>query len=94
MGYSIDWLPDGRVAGDRVGAAPRAARRGVGAHADLSKLADRWNEPVLDSRGDVYGDSSHGPAAGALPASPRSSPPDGSARRPLLKPRTPLPPLP
>lgn len=83
MGYSIDWLPDGTllVTGQglhRVGGDGRLT-----VHADLSGLAERWNEIVVDGRGNVYVDSSHNPAAGAARGTGVIAliTPDGSVRQ-------------
>lgn len=64
MGYSIDWLPDGRLlmTGQGLNRVEEDGR--LVPHADLSELADRWNEIVVDGRGNVYVNSSHNPAAG------------------------------
>jgi sugar lactone lactonase YvrE len=55
MGWSIDWLPDGRmlVTGDEV---LRHEHDGsVVPHADLSVVGDHgWNEIVVDDRGNTY----------------------------------------
>ena len=64
MGYSIDWLPDGRQLVTGQGLYRVGDDGSLAAHADLSELAERWNEVVVDSRGNVYVDSSHSPAAG------------------------------
>ena len=54
LGWSIGWLPDGTLltTGDGL---YRHGPDGTGAlHADLSHLADDWNELVVDGRGNVY----------------------------------------
>ena len=55
LGWSIDWLPDGRllVTGPEL---LRQERDGsMVMHADLSEVADyRWNEIVVDGRGNIY----------------------------------------
>jgi sugar lactone lactonase YvrE len=54
LGWSIDWLPDGRllVTGPEL---LRQERDGsMVRHADLGAVADhRWNEIVVDGRGNV-----------------------------------------
>jgi sugar lactone lactonase YvrE len=54
LGWSIDWLPDGRL----LVTGPELMRRepdgSMVRHADLSGLADRWNEIVVDGRGNIY----------------------------------------
>jgi sugar lactone lactonase YvrE len=57
-GYSIDWLPDGRllVTGDKL--LRREADGTFVTHADLSGLSPiGWNEIVVDGRGNVYTNS-------------------------------------
>ena len=74
LGWSIDWLPDGRLLIDgRRAHPPRAAMGPLVAHADLSDLAGDWNELVVDGRGDVY-------ANGSLRAGSAADPPRGSSR--------------
>jgi sugar lactone lactonase YvrE len=55
LGWSIDWLPDGRL----LVTGPELMRRepdgSMVQHADLSPLAQRgWNEIVVDGRGNIY----------------------------------------
>lgn len=54
LGWSIDWLPDGRllVTGGRL--VRHEPDGSVVPHADLSGLASDWNEIVVDGRGNVY----------------------------------------
>jgi sugar lactone lactonase YvrE len=55
LGWSIDWLPDGRllVTGDQL--VRREPDGSMVRHADLAALAGhRWNEIVVDGRGHVY----------------------------------------
>lgn len=58
--HSIEWLPDGRLlivpgSEEKKGLLLRQERDGsVVIHADLRELSDRWNEIVVDGRGNVY----------------------------------------
>jgi len=85
--FSIDWLPDGRllVVSGREGLLLRREADGsLATHADLSGLSDRrWNEIVVDGRGNVYlnsigfrfGEEEFGPGIAAVLT------PDGSLRQ-------------
>ncbi len=55
LGWSIDWLPDGRL----LVTGPELMRRepdgSMVRHVDLSGVADHgWNEIVVDGRGNIY----------------------------------------
>src|SRR6266567_5667884 len=55
LGWSIDWLPDGRllVTGEEL--IRREPEGSMARHADLSGIADHgWNEIVVDGRGNIY----------------------------------------
>jgi sugar lactone lactonase YvrE len=55
LGWSIDWLPDGRllVTGEEL--IRREPDGSFVPHTDLSGVADhRWNEIVVDGRGNIY----------------------------------------
>jgi sugar lactone lactonase YvrE len=55
--FSIDWLPDGRmivVSGPEARLLRREPAGTLVTHADLSGLADGFNEIVVDSRGNAY----------------------------------------
>lgn len=54
LGWSIGWLPDGRllVTGERL--MRREADGSMVQHADLSALSGDWNEIVVDGRGNIY----------------------------------------
>jgi sugar lactone lactonase YvrE len=55
--FSIDWLPDGRmivVSGPEALLLRREPEGELVTHADLSDLADTFNEIVVDSRGNAY----------------------------------------
>jgi sugar lactone lactonase YvrE len=72
--FSIDWLPDGRmlvVSGPEALLLRLEADGQLVTHADLSDLADTFNEIVVDPRGNAY-------VNGGIVALVR---PDGSARR-------------
>jgi sugar lactone lactonase YvrE len=54
-GYSIDWLPDGRLLMTGHDLRRREPDGSFAVHADLSALsAYGWNEIVVDGRGNVY----------------------------------------
>jgi len=54
-GYSIDWLPDGRLLRTGYELSRREADGSFVTHADLSGLsAYGWNEIVVDVRGNIY----------------------------------------
>lgn len=72
--FSIDWLPDGRmvvVSGPEARLLRLEADGELVTHADLSALADVFNEIVVDSRGNAY-------VNGGIVALVR---PDGSVRQ-------------
>lgn len=54
LGWSIDWLPDGRLLTTGSGLFRHEADGSVVPHADLGGFADDWNELVVDGRGNVY----------------------------------------
>jgi len=54
LGWSIDWLPDGRLLTTGEGLKRLEPDGSVVPHADLSHLAGDWNELVVDGRGNVY----------------------------------------
>ena len=54
LGWSIDWLPDGRLLTTGDGVMQRDADGSRVPYADLGELADDWNELVVDGRGNVY----------------------------------------
>ena len=54
-GYSIDWLPDGRLLMTGQELLRREADGALVPHADLSGLSrDGWNEITVDGRGNLY----------------------------------------
>jgi sugar lactone lactonase YvrE len=55
LGWSIDWLPDGRLLVTGQELMRREPDGSMVRHADLSGVADHgWNEIVVDGRGNVY----------------------------------------
>jgi sugar lactone lactonase YvrE len=54
LGWSIGWLPDGRMLTTGSGLYRQEPNGTVVAHADLSSIADDWNELVVDGRGNTY----------------------------------------
>jgi sugar lactone lactonase YvrE len=84
LGWSIDWLPDGRllVTGEEL---MRIEPDGsMVAHADLSGLGvDGFNEIVVDGRGNIYvnGGCDFEPGEGNAPGIIALVTPDGSARQ-------------
>lgn len=83
LGWSIDWLPDGRllVTGEEL--ARREPDGSLVTHADLSALTDRWNEIVVDGRGNIYinGGTDFHPEEGVAPGVIALVSPDGSVRQ-------------
>src|ERR671930_588600 len=54
-GYSIDWLPDGRLLVTGQDLLRREPEGSLVTHADLSGLSRYgWNEIVVDGRGNIY----------------------------------------
>jgi sugar lactone lactonase YvrE len=57
LGWSIDWLPDGRLLVTGQELMRREPEGSMVRHADLSGVADLgWNEIVVDGRGNIYVD--------------------------------------
>ena len=84
LGWSIDWLPDGRLLVTGEGLMRLEPDGSMVAHADLSGLRiDGFNEIVVDGRGNIYVnggvdfDPSEGKAAGIIALVT----PDGSVRQ-------------
>jgi sugar lactone lactonase YvrE len=83
VGYSIDWLPDGRLLVTGQELLRREPDGSLVRHADLSGIGGSWNEIVVDGRGNIYvngmeiggGSQGFGPGVIALVT------PDGSARQ-------------
>jgi sugar lactone lactonase YvrE len=84
LGWSIDWLPDGRL----LVTGPELLRQeqdgSMVRHADLGAVADhRWNEIVVDGRGNVYVNGFGFDFLGGEPPTPgliALVSPDGTAR--------------
>ena len=54
LGWSIDWLPDGRLLVTGIGLDRHDVGGQIVPHADLASLAEDWNELVVDGRGTTY----------------------------------------
>src|SRR5688500_6433065 len=54
LGWSIDWLPDGRLLVTGAGLSRVESDGSLVPHADLGHLAADWNELVVDGRGNIY----------------------------------------
>jgi sugar lactone lactonase YvrE len=54
LGWSIDWLPDGRLLTTGTGLFRHEPNGSLVPHAELGHLAGDWNELVVDGRGNVY----------------------------------------
>ena len=54
LGWSIDWLPDGRLLMTGAELTRQEQDGSLVRHADLSALTDHWNEIVVDGRGNIY----------------------------------------
>ncbi len=83
FGWSIDWLADGRLLVTGEGLMRVEPDGSTVRHADLSAVADDWNEIVVDGRGNVYvnGGCDFGPTDGDPPGVLALVTPDGSVRR-------------
>jgi sugar lactone lactonase YvrE len=84
LGWSIDWLPDGRLLVTGQGLMRREPDESMARHADLSGLGvDDFNEIVVDGRGSIYvnGGCDFQPGEGEAPGIIGLATPDGSARR-------------
>jgi sugar lactone lactonase YvrE len=85
LGWSIDWLPDGRLLVTGKELLRREPDGSMVRHADLSGIASLgWNEIVVDGRGNIYLNSINFEfLAGAKPTSGIIAlvTPDGKARK-------------
>jgi sugar lactone lactonase YvrE len=84
LGWSIDWLPDGRLLVTGQGLARVEPDGSTVSHADLSGLGvGGFNEIVVDGRGNVYvnGGAEFHPGEGKAPGIIALVTPDGSVRR-------------
>jgi sugar lactone lactonase YvrE len=54
LGWSLDWLPDGRLLTTGPGLNRHETNGSAVPHADLSPFAGDWNELVVDGRGNIY----------------------------------------
>jgi sugar lactone lactonase YvrE len=83
FGWSIAWLPDGRllVTGEEL--MRREPDGSMVQHADLSALSGDWNELVVDGRGNIYvnGRCEFDPGPGDPPGIIALVTPDGSVRQ-------------
>ncbi|MGP3963826.1 SMP-30/gluconolactonase/LRE family protein [Nonomuraea sp. 3N208] len=83
LGWSIDWLPDGRLLMTGEELTRREPDGSMVTHADLRGLADGWNEIVVDGRGNIYvnGGCDFHPGEGIAPGVIALVAPDGSVRK-------------
>lgn len=83
FGWSIDWLPDGRLLVTGTGLMRQQPDGSMVAHVDLSALSEDWNEIVVDGRGNIYvnGGCDFEPGPGDPPGVIALVTPDGSVRQ-------------
>jgi sugar lactone lactonase YvrE len=89
LGWSIDWLPDGRLLTTGEQLLRQEPDGSMVRHADLTGVAEHgWNEIVVDGRGNIYLNGFGGGPG------PMASGPTGSAWTPMarsgFRPPTPL----
>jgi len=82
LGWSIDWLADGRLLTTGPGLLLHEPDGSEVPHADLTDLAGDWNEIVVDGRGNAYVNGGmFGPAEGGPSGVVALVTPNGSVRR-------------
>jgi sugar lactone lactonase YvrE len=83
LGWSIDWLPDGRLLMTGSGLVRQEPDGSLVTHADLSGIAGGWNEIVVDGRGNIYvnGGTDFHPEEGVAPGVIALVKPDGTVRK-------------
>lgn len=83
FGWSLEWLPDGRLLVTGEGLSRRGAGGSMVPHADLSALSGDWNEIVVDGRGNIYlnGRCEFNPGEGEPPGIIALVTPEGTVRQ-------------